>query len=187
MAAPSADGPGVPGAGAARERSRTPPPDPRDSAAFPWVKVIVWDGDLTEPIHPDAWVGRAPDRFRFHRLDDDSSSAMYVHPWDHHTVGDVQSFAARKFNRNFGACIRQRHWHMELPDGTRVSRYTNVWEAFERRSNVYLARHDPDTPPDVPEWTHEELAELDAAEQEARHQGMEDLIGSDGDLPGHDD
>ena len=77
MATPSADGPGVPGAGAAWERSRTPP-DPRDSADFPWVKVIVWDGDLTEPIHPDAWANRAPDRFRFHRTDNDSSSAIFV-------------------------------------------------------------------------------------------------------------
>ena len=185
MATPSADAPGVPGAGAARERSRTPPPDPRDSADFPWVKVIVRDGDLTEPIHPDAWVGRTPDRFHFHRTDDNTSSAMYVRPWDEHTVGDVKTFATRQFNWNFGADIRQHHWHMELPDGTRVCRGTYVWDGFERRSNVYLARHDPETPPAAPEWTQEELAQQNAAEQEARHHGMEDLIDSDGDLPGH--
>ena len=41
--------------------------------------------------------------------------------------------------------------------------------------------------PDDPEWTQKELAQTDAAEREARYYGMEGLINSDGDPPGHDD
>ncbi len=36
------------------------------------------------------------------------------------------------------------------------------------------------------EWSAQELANMDAVEQEARYQGMEDLIDDDGCLLGHD-
>ncbi len=71
---------------------------------------------------------------------------MRVRPYPEQTVGDVKWFAARSFNYRFGAEIRARHWHMETPAGLRPEADTPVWQAFERRGDVYLRRHEADSP-----------------------------------------
>ena len=65
-------------------RSHSPPAarrvDPRDSDSFPWLRVIVASGDLTEDIDPEAWDHVPVDRFNYERLPDLSAFAMQVRP-----------------------------------------------------------------------------------------------------------
>ena len=136
-------------------RSRSPPADrrvdPRDSDSFPWLRVIVVNGDLTENIDPEAWDHVPVDRFKYERLPDLNAFAMQVRPWPDQTVGDVKKFAARSFGYYLGTGIRLQHWHMEKPDGSRVDQDTPVWEVFEQRGDSFLCRHEADTPRDNPD------------------------------------